>query len=123
MLLLLLATTRIQPCLVSQIFFPYFSYWFKTVIPCFVTSDNVCKLIEYRKHFEQLRNGFVLMFFFDRLSIYAGPIWYFLKIPFKMKCTCNSMTIPLTISQIVFLPSLSLISLAFESFVLCMRIF
>lgn len=41
--MVLFAASSLLPCLASHIF-PLFSYWFKMLNPCFVTSYNICKM-------------------------------------------------------------------------------
>ena len=110
------------------IFVSKFSYWFKIVNPCFVTSKIVYKLslIEFGKHFEQLLRSLYLcpppLFFCSTVnvcSIHLAEIVRTFKIRFKMQCTCNSnMPTGLAISRILYLPSLSIISLILETFAL-----
>lgn len=91
--MVLFAASSLLPCLASHIF-PLFSYWFKMLNPCFVTSYNICKIPLFKcwKQFQQLlKNALYQNQSFVLLSvaicvIHIAEIFLTFEIRFKMKC-------------------------------------
>lgn len=90
----------------------------------FVTSNNILRFseIQFGKHFKQLLSELTPHRFWSSVNICdinLVEIFHTFQIGFKMKCTRNGdMPTALTILLIVYMPSLSTITLTFETFTL-----
>ena len=116
MLIILLATTGCLLCL-----FPIFSNWLEIVHHVLSPFEN-CLWLNFRKFFSNCLAICTHTLFcssVNRWGIHLAEIFFYFQDMLQNECTLDrGMPTALVISQTLYLPSLSMISLIFEKFFL-----